>query len=349
MTTDKDLRRLAVDGHTPQTIAKMFGFSEDSVRGRISRTSLHDRVELAHELADRQPLVNAGLERQKALIRRHDGVFQYQQDQVKARGSMATAVFVSDLHLPYTNWAALNLTLEIIKEIQPDYISAMNDLFDFEGYGRWADTRSPAAMLWSDDILNGLKVASEIHAAYKRAAPEAMLLAVQGNHDNWMYNHIRTESRNGFTEHNIADFMETLEAQGVVQFVNGSNKHENIIQLSPGLKWVHGVSAAAFPSTVAKATLELCSDEGIFYNVTSGHTHRSAETLLLGVRHWNSGALCTQDPSYMKHKPHWTTAVVINRFDPNSRYTEGNIVEYKERGGNLVARYDGVDFDVRLE
>lgn len=340
----------------------MLGHSVDSVRGRISRASLADRVSLTQELANRvhlaqelseqQPLINAGRERQADIIRRADQVFTERQAQLQERGEMVTAIFVSDLHIPYTDWDAVMLTLQIIKDLQPAYISTYNDLFDFEGYGRWDDTRSPAASLWSDDIANGLAVAAELHEAYRRAAPEALLLQVQGNHDNWMFNHVRTLSRNGFAEHNVAWFMTEIERQGVLQFVNGDDKKENFIALSPGLRWVHGISASANDQAVARATINALSGrdehDGIFYNTVAGHTHRSHTTSYNGVTHWNSGALCSHTPKYLKHNPRWDSAIVINRYDPNSRLTFGDVVKYRRRGGHLIGRYDGVDYDVPL-
>lgn len=354
MTTDYDIRRLhIVEGWSKEEIADMLRHSNSSVRGRVSRASIEARVAIARELAETQPLTNTGVERQKAVLRRSMAAFEAKQLELQARGGMASGVFISDTHIPYAHWAAMTLALHIVEYVQPDYISAMNDLFDFEGYGRWGDDRSPAQRLWSDDIENGLAVADEIHEAYHRVAPEALLLQVQGNHDNWMYHHIRTVSRNGFSEHNIAQFMEKLEAQGVAQFVDGANKKENIVQLSPGLKWVHGISASVNNRTVAQATVNACAgrgeEEGIFFNTVAGHTHRSHETSANGVTHWNSGALCSHDPRYLKHRPRWDTAIVVNRFDPKSRYTEGTVIKFRERGGHLTARYDGVEFDTPLE
>jgi hypothetical protein len=355
MPTDYQIRRMhVIDGWSKETIADMLGHSADSIRGRVSRADLADRVKIIQELAEKQPLKNLGVEKQHDIIRRSERAFALKQEELKARGTMATAIFVSDLHVPYLNYPALQLMLEIVAEIKPDYYSAFNDFFDFEGYSSWDDNRPPAARLWSDDIWNAIAVAREIHAALDRVAPEMTKLQVQGNHDNWMYHHIRSTSKNGFSEHSIATFMWEMEQQGILQFSNGANKQENIVQLSPGLKWVHGVGASKSPLAVAKSVQDACAgredtgDEGTYYYTVSGHTHRPFELPINGVKHWNSGTLGTHDPHYMKHRPHWGTAIVINRFDPNSRFTVGEVVEFKRRGGHLVARYDGVDFDVPL-
>lgn len=331
----------------------MLEHKESSIRGRISRATLGDRVAIAKELANRQPLFNEGDERQKAVIRRSEAKLEEFQAGLRERGTIATGIFRSDMHLPYTNWPALHLYLLLVENIQPDYISGLNDFFDHTGYGRWPDTRTPAAKLWDNDIVNALRTAREIHAAERKAAPGHLNVGVAGNHDIWLFENLRKVAQSGYSEHNVAHFMEEMEKQGVLQFTAGVNKRENIVQLSPGLKWTHGQSAAANIQSVAKAVQNLCrgrdEEEGIFFYTVGGHTHRAGEVHLNGVKHWNSGTLGTEDPHYMKAKPHWNVAVVVNRFDPNSRYTEGDIVEFKRRGGHLVARYDGVDYDVPLE
>lgn len=354
MPTDKDIRRLhVVEGWKFEDIAKMLGHSKDSVRGRNSRASLGDRVQIARELAEKQPLYNEGVERQKAVLLRADQVWAKHQERIRKRGGLATAIFRSDLHIPFGDWPAIHLYLLLVEAIQPDYISAMNDFFDFTGYGRWKDERHPAARLWDDDINNALQVAAEIHAAERKAAPGHIKPQVQGNHDNWAYDYLRKVARTGYSEHNIAHLMETLEKQGVIQFTDGQDKKENVVQLSPGLKWVHGVSASKNITSVARAVQEATrgrgEEEGIYYYTVAGHTHRSGEVKINGVKHWNAGTLGTKNPHYLKHRPNWDTSIVVNRFDPNSRYTEGYIVEFRERGGHLVARWDGVDYDVPLE
>jgi hypothetical protein len=353
---DIDIRRMyVVEGWSVDNISNMTGFNRDSVRGRIHRTDLAGRVALCKELAEAQPLVNKWVERQSEIVRRGEDRFRQHQEKIAARGGMATGVFASDFHLPYLRWPAFLLTLFIIEDIQPDYYSAFNDLFDFEGYGRWPDTRPLAARLWSEDIWNALRLSRELHGALTKAAPDMLKVQLMGNHDNWMYHHIRTGQFTGYSEQNIYLFMHEIASQGVVQFSNGENKKENIIQLSPGLKWVHGVSASSNIRTVAAATQNMCrgreetGDEGIFYYTVSGHTHRDGEVSMNGVRHWNSGTLRELDAPYLKHTPLWDTSIVINRFDPNSRYVEGEIVRYRVRGGHLVARYNGVDYDVPLK
>lgn len=353
MPTDADIRRLhVIGGWSQERIAEMLGHRKDSVRGRLSRASLPDRVKIAKELAERGSEYNEGIERQKAVLLRSDQTFARRQAQLRQRGGLATAIFRSDVHLPFADWAAFALYLLLAEAIQPDYISAMNDWFDFTGYGRWGDHRPPALRVWDDDITNALKLSAELHAAERRAAPQHLKVQVQGNHDNWGYDYVRTTARTGFSEHNIADLMEELERQGVVQFTDGRDKKENIIQLSPGLKWIHGVSAASRLSGVAQAVQNATrgrgDDEGIFYFTVGGHTHRSGEAKINGVKHWNAGTLGTKNPHYLKHQPNWDTAIVVNRFDPNSRYVEGYVVEFRQRGNHLVARWDGVDYDVNI-
>lgn len=346
MPRDYDIRRMnKVDGWSKEHIADMLGHDINSVRGRISRASLGERVRIAQELAERQPLINTGVERQKAVIARGAQAFFQKQAALQQRGTMATVAFISDLHIPYTHWPAVELALHILEAAQPDYITSYNDLWDMTGYGRWPDARSPASMLWSDDISNALAVSAELHDAYHKAAPKATLLQLAGNHDLWLFNHLRTVSRTGFSEHNVAEFMEAVEAQGVLHFTAGENKHENVIQLSPGLKLVHGVSAAKNP---AGQTSQALQERGVFFHTVAGHTHRSGATPVNGVMHYNAGCLCTHDPAYLKHAPHWDTGIVLVSYDPNSRFVRGEVIDFIEWEDRLVAHYAGIDFTVPI-
>lgn len=349
MTSDLELyRQHHVDGLTYEDIAAKYELSVDSVRGRISRLNISQRTSVMQNLATKAPLENTFLAKQREIIARAEVDFQERQEllaDVDEPGMPYTAIFVSDLHLPYTDWKAVELALAIIADVKPEFVSGYNDLFDFTGYGRWLDTRPPAAQLWDDNIDNAIKTAAEWHRTIKRFSPETLILQVLGNHDKWLFQYLRTE-RNGYTEKNIWEFMGEMENQGVLQFTNAETNAENVIKISPGLKWVHGASTAALLSTVGKNTIERMGEDGLFFNTVAGHTHRSGEVKHLGVKHWNAGKLCIDDMSYLKHPGRWDTGIVINEFYATSREVSGTIVDFKRRGSTLTAEYKGVKYTV---
>ena len=348
MTSDLNLYRLHhVDGLSYIDIAAKYELDPDSVRGRISRVSLADRMRLMEDIATKAPLENTFLAKQREIIARSEAEFESRQETLQIYDGEApyTAVFVSDLHLPYTDWKAAQLALEIISDLQPDYVSGYNDLFDFTGYGRWLDTRPPAAQLWDDNIDNAIKTSAEWHRSIKRFSPDSLILQVLGNHDKWLFQYLRTE-RNGFTEKNVYDFMAAMEQQGVLQFTNAETNAENVVTISPGLKWVHGASTAMLLSTVGKNTIERMGENGVYFNTVSGHTHRSGEIKHLGVKHWNAGKLCIDNMSYLKHPGNWDTGIVVNEFWATTREARGTVVDFKRRGSTLTAEYKGVKYTV---
>jgi hypothetical protein len=160
-----------------------------------------------------------------------------------------------------------------------------------------------------------------------------------------MYHYLRSE-RNGYTERNVYDFMAEIEQQGVLQFTNATTYAENVVKISPGLKWVHGVSTAQLLTTVGKHTIERLGESGIFYSTVGGHTHRAGEVRHMGVTHWNSGKLCVDDMSYLRHGAQWDTAIVINSFYATTREVRGQVVYFKKRGSRMTAEYNGKTYTV---
>ena len=127
MTSDLNLYRLHhVDGLSYIDIAAKYELDPDSVRGRISRVSLADRMRLMEDIATKAPLENTFLAKQREIIARSEAEFESRQETLQIYDGEApyTAVFVSDLHLPYTDWKAAQLALEIISDLQPDFVSA---------------------------------------------------------------------------------------------------------------------------------------------------------------------------------------------------------------------------------
>lgn len=373
MPSDKELYlHHKVNGESYQDIADAFNLNVDSVRSRINRVPLSVQVQAAQKLSTLRPLKSPAVLRQEAVVDRCQYIFSAMQETLKARGRPFYAVFISDLHIPNTNWAAVELATQLIIACQPAYISAMNDLFDFQGYSNWGDNRTAAERLWSSDLETAYAVTRHLYDLWRKAAPDSMLLQVQGNHDNWLFNYLRNKVAEGIGERVIADFMEEMETQGVKML---SRHGQNVVKISPGLKWLHGISAAKNMSTVAKNTLQAMRGEGdeagIWYNTVAGHTHRALNGYQHGgVRHWNSGTmmqyssdltttgtglLITADgnqslefPTYLKNKPHWDTGIVINLVDPNSRQVGGWYIDFYREGDALCAIWEGNKYKVQL-
>lgn len=301
--SDVDIAQLHfVRNMSIKDIAHKKGINESSVRASISRA-----------LADMQVVVDL-LRQLPAALAPSKEVMKQERIIEESKLALATKVasldtikilFLTDIHYPYTDFEALNKAYKITKDFNPDFITVLSDFFDFEQYSNWDKKPTPASLMWGSDINNSLKAMFIHHQALKNAAPNATLLALNGNHDNWMFNYLRTNP-NGWTETNITLFMEKLKAQGVLVFSRGFN--EPIIPIR-NVRLVHGVSSSINDTSVGRATIEMCREGNTTYHTVSGHVHRHFTIKYAGVTHYNVGKLCINDMGYIKHKAHWTTSV----------------------------------------
>lgn len=274
---------------------------------------------------------------------------------LRERGGSYLAVFASDKHLPYIRTDAFMLELQILDDIGKAvaYYSGLNDLYDFGIFGKWVDEPNEEVSMWTSDIQYLLRLSGIIYKAVQRKAPYAKILGITGNHDKRILQHFRKEM-DGYSEKRVLEFMQELEAQGLLWLTN-SSKVEPIITLSDGLKWAHGVSASKLDNTVSKNTIEKAqgrpetNDEGVLYHTVSGHLHRSFKGNYMGVTHANSGCGCHLTPAYMTHEPQWNLGIVISEFDASGRGVYSTVVDFKQEGNALTAVYNGKKYQVEAK
>lgn len=313
-----------------------------------ARTIRRGRKKLAQEVAsaadfhatlNKAPSYTTPSEdRQSAVIARSRAAFQNWQAQQE---QFVKLTFVSDVHLPYQDDRAINLLCQIIADYKPDVRVALSDVFDFQEYSKnWADARSPASRLWASDIQNAV----DLHGNFIRmldSAHPAVNVGVMGNHDRRLIHFLKQDAGSA-ADITIAWWMEELEKQGVWQFTRDATQ-ENIVQMSPGLKLVHGVSASADASTVAKKTIQKCGgnlgsgDAGVFYHVAFGHDHRFIIREYNGVMAMGAPCLCYLNPHYAKHPPNWHQGVLLIRYDPNGRMVAPDYIQFYEQGKKRIA------------
>lgn len=331
-------------------LAKQYDLSPDSVRGRLSRAenspSVHAYLLRNFSLHSTSPSVAT----QREIIQRSEQDFaKSQQD-----GYKYTAVFVSDVHLPYVRHDALDLTLQIIEYLKPDYISAANDAIDNSSFGRHSDTRN-ISVKWAHagDLGNLRTLEKHYYQSLTAAAPGSMLLSVTGNHDSWFFKWVREKSPET-AEYNIADYMEWLYDEcGVKQFSVGAENH---IQFNTNLVWWHGQFVAQNPIGNAHNTLkQFVTDDGQLNSVIVGHTHRPVQidgklVGLPGVTFINSGCLSRLDPPYMKRAPRgWGLGIAVSTWTGGKAGAQSILIEYHKEGGVLVAEYKGREFRTPID
>ena len=340
-------RNIKEDARAAEAMAEEYGFDVNSVRGRLSRANTPgNRIKLAKSLAYTSTTVSSSVKRQINVVSRSEATFAARQADLEDAGKEVAGVFLADVHLPYTRWDALDLAMQIVQDVQPVYVTGMNDAVDNAGLGKWEDTRSIKGRVWSADIENLRRSEEELYRLYYSVLPKnSLVLGVAGNHDNWYARHLRSVSAQT-SERSIADYMEFLESLGVLQFGRGAE--ENAIHLSPKLVWWHGQFMSVRAETNAKKTIEQFVEDGMAKTVVVGHTHRPSRidgyTIGYdGVTFYNAPCLSrlTKLP-WMKRAPKgWKNGVVVNYWTPGTRSERGYLVVFYREGNKLVADFNG--------
>lgn len=356
MPTDKELYlewKLEYPHLTASEAAEMLSVNHtlnyDSLRGRLSRASRDKGIALALYEQQREVIQNIppSVQTQKRII--NNSLREWQEFQ--SVDTTRTALFVSDAHMPYMRVDAFNLMLEVAYSVQPDVITALNDALDNKGFGLHGDSEAVYKQVWRGDFANALQMQTNYHNALRSTLREGgKLVGLMGNHDAWIYKHWRSNSPQS-AELNIAQYMHRLYQEGVLVFSRGE---QNVIHLSSGLAFVHGLSTAALPTTLAKKGFAHFMQNGIVKSWVQGHTHRpmivdGGSLGYKGVTFANSGHLRNNDPEWMTHKAQkWGMGVVVCKYNPLKWEHDITLVEFVERNNILQAKYEGRTFTVPL-
>ncbi len=333
------------DGTAANVIAAERNFSADSVRGRLQRGNTQNaNLELMKQASLIQPYENPSEVRQQELMDYAMNTFDAGMN-ARPNDVEVAAISATDIHLPFQRNDATELTLAIQHDVQAEYFTVGHDLVDNDGYGRWDDTRTPRGKLWASDQANVRRAESGWYKAVKAASPKnVQLIEILGNHDVWFYRHSRSLTPQ-LSEEIIADYMQWKSEQGVLTFSNGE---ENYIELNDGLVLWHGQFAQSSALVNAKNTIKHFMKNGKARSVVVGHTHRPSTiqghtTGYEGVTFYNSPCLSRIDRvPYMKRAPEgWKLGITVSYFIPHTSFERSYVIEYYERGQQLVAHFNG--------
>lgn len=356
-STDLDIMKLRhtifaslrSDADAAKAIAHRLNKSEDGIRGVLSRASHNPALmsKLMQFLATDEPDVAPSVQRQIDIIHRSKDIWARWHE----NDNDMTAVFLSDLHLPFVRFDAYELALTIINDIDADIVSGANDFRDNTGYGRWEDDRPVRGQIQSSDVAN----INAMELAHYRGLSSKLRLVVQiaGNHDLWFYKNLR-ENTPKTAEQQIADYMDSMMNAGLIQFSRGYE--ENYLELGKGLIWWHGQFTAKNPAALAKQNIEQFlheKNDGILRSVVCGHTHRPMAVDGTGigypsVKFVNSGALTDYTPYMKRHPQGHGLGIVVCRFNFQEWEHEVDLVQFTPKGNSLRASYKGVNYTVEL-
>jgi hypothetical protein len=339
------------DSEAAQRLADDFGFDFQGVKGRLSRASYTTEAKkaLMKVLNHEAPSIPDSVKEQIAILERAKAKF----DAWQTINEVRKGAFVSDTHRPFMRMDGYQLALELLGFWQPHAISVLNDGSDNQGFGRHEDTDPVYRQLWRSDITNHRKAEVAVHRDFNSVlAPNGYLLEVMGNHDNWLFEHWRTNTPQT-AEATITSYMLQLESDNVLQFSRGID--ENAVHLSDGLVWVHGVSSAKSAVSRARNALAYFMKNGRAKSVVQGHLHDAfqvdgSQVGFHGVTFTQNGMLRHSNPEWMKHPMnHWQMSITLCEYNPQTWEHEVHLVPFIQRKDMLVARFQGLEWAVKVD
>ena len=230
---------------------------------------------------------------------------------------------------------ALNLSLQIIQEYQPDLIINLGDLMDFAEFGSFAKEPN-----FVHSVQPAIDRASSFLAEQRASAPDAEIVVIAGNHDERLQKFVikNALAAFGLTRANSEDEWPVLSLPFLlrledfdVEYVEGYPTGEYYI--NDRLKCIHGKRTGQRGSIAKK----IAGDESV--STITGHNHHVemiTETVVVNdepvIKYAATlGCLCAVDgrvPSYhsaidargepTRYWENWQQAVGI------IRYEEGN-------------------------
>lgn len=101
-------------------------------------------------------------------------------------------LFISDLHAPFHDKRKLAKTIQLIKEIQPDYIIQLGDGMDMYSFSRFS--KSTNLTTPKMEIKDAREVLTKMWSDIKTICPKAKRFALKGNHELRIYKSIMMKS-----------------------------------------------------------------------------------------------------------------------------------------------------------
>lgn len=215
--------------------------------------------------------------------------------------------FLSDIHVPYHDPAAVGAALILIEAIKPHRVVLNGDVADFFQLSRFNVSGERI-----DKLQEEIDAANAIRRAVREAAPNAAIEETQGNHDHRVISYVEANAR-------ALSSLRALEPGKLFEYAElGITWHPGPgFLLRPHFLVKHGDIVRGEAGATAKAELAKAGVSGI-----SGHTHRLATYRKAGYgtpRQWTEqGGLMRLDPDYVVGPPNWTQGVVVGEFSTRS-------------------------------
>lgn len=252
-----------------------------------------------------------------------------------------TVMHMADIHFPFHNHAALELSFHLVSKAQPDVIVVGSDIADFALLGKF--DIDPDIAEDTTDVLEELQGHyNPFIQRLRSTAPRAIIVWIWGNHDRriitFLGNHApklrKTVER---------DFIAMIRAGGAVQYLG----YRDDVRMGP-LVVQHGNRHNKYTAQ------SLLDDIGYQVSTMAGHVHRLTYAEKRGedftVEAITSGCLCNY-PHYMKGRrmtQKWKLGTAIATLDLRGRDVQFTNLMFQKDAARLWTRYQGEQLDAPL-
>lgn len=247
------------------------------------------------------------------------------------RRGYAKVAHKCDYHAPYTDEDAAELDYQTTEYMKPDVIVVGSDFADFPTISAYA----PDPDLGNDDILETLRPHWWAHIdALKRAAPKAVLVWIEGNHETRLWRFLdetAPQVRNTMRE----AFIDLIRYQNRVLYLG------RVSEVKVGaLTVLHGDNACLGDMSARKLLMARRYQGWFMF----GHNHKWSQYITVGhhsmVGAAGSGHMGTPIPHYQKVNKfnYWTQGTVYAHVDMNADYVAFDNLVFQRRGGLLMTK-----------
>lgn len=234
---------------------------------------------------------------------------------------VASEIFLSDCHFPDCDPKAWDLTLQIIRSVQPELVWVGGDFLDFKSVSKFL-TNPKHKLTLAKDINSGRKALW----ALREAAPNAQMMFRQGNHDRRLQTFLysRAPELAGLEELSLPELLHFTKLD--IRFAGGDDRTK-----IGELVHIHGdelPTGRVFPARAALAKAHC--------NLIFGHVHRFSvayESSLDGRDHVAHSIGCLQSlrVDYDFHTT-WTQGTALVNYSSSGLFQVTTLPYFKDKG-----------------
>ena len=208
-------------------------------------------------------------------------------------------VIGSDFHVPYQDVGAVASFIKLVRALKPDRVILNGDIADFFGLSRFNIEKERI-----DSLQAEIDEANALRRSVRKAAPDAVLMEGEGNHDSRLVTFVRQKAKEIASLRDLQPRRQFMWDELEIKPFAGCG-----IRLRPDYLVKHGTLVRGEAGASAKAEHMASGISGV-----SGHVHRLATYRKAGYvpRQWTEGGcLCRLDPDYIVGAPNWTQGCVV--------------------------------------